>query len=159
MQFCGPTARSRPYREIFGRGRVFRCHCKGSCRVSEAARRHLEAGRFDAPEIRAGFPCVTGDARFDPHLSLRAGDLFLDRLEARFGPNLTLLYIGYNSGPAVLDALRRRLGRGVAPSEAQLAQALAPWFGRRAERRAKALLQVHVPKLRSVFGAALGRSV
>ena len=150
------TARSKPYRQVFGRGRVHRCTCNGPCRVDPRVRRGLEEGGFPAvARLAHRFPCEPGDARFDPERSLRAGHVFIERLDRAYGGNLPLMYIGYNSGPGVATAIWKKIGKNPSASLAMIAPhlvpALRPHFGGASAARARALLRLHLPKLRRAF--------
>lgn len=155
-QFCSRTARSGGFRRIFGTGQVYPCRCRGVCRVSRAAKRDLESG--DPARIRSRrdeFPCELTDARFDPAKAVRAGQAFVRRLSRRYGGNLYLIYIGYNSGPAVSGRLWRALGRDpkadLPAIEARLIDALKPYFRRSAGSRARNLVRVHLPKIQRAY--------
>ena len=155
-QFCSRTARSGGFRKIFGVGQVYRCRCDGACRISRAARRDLESGdRARILSRRGEFPCELTDARFDPAKAIRAGQAYVRRLSARYGGNLYLIYIGYNSGPAVANRLWRDLGRDpradLEAIEARLEGALAPFFRRSAASRARNLVKVHLPKIKRAY--------
>ena len=82
MQFCAGTARSRPFRRVFGTGQVYTCKCEGRCRIDRATRRALETGVGGFGELRDDFPCDLTDARFKPQRSIRAGALYIDRLDS-----------------------------------------------------------------------------
>ncbi len=162
-QFCSRTARSGGFRRIFGVGQVYPCRCRGVCRVSRAARRDLESG--DPARIRSRsdeFPCELTDARFDPAKAVRAGQAFVRRLSRRHGGNLYLIYIGYNSGPAVSGRLWRALGRdgkaGLPAIEARLTDALSPYFRRSAASRARNLTRVHLPKIQRAYRRYLAQA-
>jgi soluble lytic murein transglycosylase-like protein len=151
MQFCSRTARSGPFRAIFGVGQVYPCQCNGRCRVSRPARLDLESGDPRRVERqRDAFPCDLTDARFDPHKSIAAGLRFIQDLDREFHGNLAVMYIGYNSGPTVARRLWAALGRradaDLATIGRHLAAALRP-YGDAAGARARALSRVHLPKL------------
>ncbi len=155
MQFCAGTARSRPYRKVFGTGRVYTCHCDGQCRVDSQTRRALETGEVDPAKLADQFPCDLTDARFDPARSIRAGALYVKRLANRYDGNIYLMYIGYNSGPAVADEVFDRVGRRgdatLADIEPHLANALRPHYGASADARARSLLRTHLPKIKRAY--------
>ena len=155
-QFCWRTARSGGFRKIFGVGQVYPCRCDGVCRVSRAAKRDLESG--DPARIksrRRDFPCELTDARFNPAKAIRSGQAFVRRLSQRYGGNLYLIYIGYNSGPGVANRLWRDLGHDpradLTAIEAKLTGALAPFFRRSAQSRARNLVRVHLPKIKRAY--------
>ena len=119
-------------------------------------RKALESGdrqRIMLQEPR--FPCDLTDARFDPGKSIRAGWLFIRRLERRFGGNIYLMYIGYNSGPAVAARLWAELEQDGAVTLEQIAPllpgALQPYYGTGAPGRARSLAKVHLPRLARAF--------
>lgn len=153
MQFCVGTARSSRYRDIFGRGAIYPCACKsGECAVDRQIQRDLELGRFDAVDNDPSrFPCELTDARFVPDRALAAGTKFIGGLYDRLGGNIYLMYIGYNSGPAVAARVWRAVGEKPEASlediEPHLAPALAPNFGAAAKSRARSLLRTHLPKI------------
>ena len=156
MQFCTRTARSGAFGRIFGVGQVYPCRCDGVCRVPSWVRRTLETG--DAARINAAreaFVCDATDARFDGAKSIRAGELFIRRLSQKNADNIYLMYIGYNSGPAVSARLMRRLSNPKAATlddiEPLLADALRPYFGNSADHRARSLLNVHLPKIMRAY--------
>jgi soluble lytic murein transglycosylase-like protein len=155
MQFCAGTARSRPYRKVFGTGSVYTCSCDGPCQIDKQTRRTLETGVADPSSISEHFPCELTDARFDPTRSIRAGALYVDRLAKRFDGNLYLMYIGYNSGPAVAGEVFKRLGRNGDASlddiELHLADAMRPHYGTGSRRRARSLLRTHLPKIKRAY--------
>ncbi len=150
MQFCASTASDKPFRSIFGVGRVAACGCRG-CAVPREVQVALETDPEAVERVGATFPCDLSDARFDPDRSLRAGVAYVKLLGERFGGHLPLMYVGYNSGPGVAAALHRKLAAepriGVAELRPHLADALRPYYGARAEGRASGLLEVHLPKL------------
>lgn len=155
MQFCAGTARSRPFNKVFGVGRVYTCSCDGPCRIDKKTRRAIETGVAAPAELADQFPCDLTDARFDPARSIRAGAVYIDRLSKRFGGNLYLMYIGYNSGPAVAGTVYKRLDRNSEASldeiELHLADALRPHYGAGSERRARSLLRTHLPKIKHAY--------
>ena len=157
-QFCTRTARTGGFRKIFGVGQVYPCRCRGPCTVSRAAKRDLESG--DPRRIvsrKAEFPCDMTDARFNPDKAIRAGHAFAGRLYRRYGGNIYLVYIGYNSGPAVSDKLWRALGQDSAADlqtiERHLPGALRRYFRKASEARARSLVKVHLPKIKRAFDA------
>jgi hypothetical protein len=156
MQFCAGTARSQPYRSVFGTGQVYACRCEGPCRISQATQRRLEAGDVAQVDSRStDFPCELTDARFNPARSIKAARLYIDRLDEAYGGNLYLMYIGYNSGPAVAQKVYDALGRDPAASldtiERHLASAMRPYYGTASEARASSLVRVHLPKLEGAY--------
>jgi soluble lytic murein transglycosylase-like protein len=155
MQFCAGTARSRPYRKVFGTGSVYTCNCDGPCRIDKRTRRSLETGVADPAALSDLFPCELTDARFDPARSIRAGALYVDRLAQRFDGNIYLMYIGYNSGPAVAAEVFNRLGRDDDASlddiELHLVDAMRPHYGSGSRRRARSLLRTHLPKIKRAY--------
>ncbi len=152
MQFCSPTARSGPFREIFGVGQVYTCNCKGRCKVPKAVRKALESA--DPPTVAAqadDFPCELTDARFDPDKAIRAGSVYVRRLGEAYGYNPYIMYVGYNSGPAVAKRLWRATGKKPEASlqeiEAHLPAALAPYYHKGSAARARSLVKTHLPKI------------
>lgn len=152
MQFCSGTARSQPFRSVFGTGAVYTCSCDGRCHTPDDVVSTLETGDGRPASVADEFPCELSDARFDAEKSIRAGKLYIDRLARKFGGNLYLMYIGYNSGPAVAARVWRRIGRDagadLAAIEPHLADAMRPHFPDSASTRARSLLQTHLPKLK-----------
>ena len=162
-QFCGPTARTNPYRKVFGVGKVYPCNCDGACRVDRAVQKDLESG--DMEKLlghKESFPCDLSDARFDPARAIKAGNLYVGRMLRAYGGNIFLLYIGYNSGPAVASRVWRAAGRdpkmGLAEIEQHLAASLKPYFGASSDHRARSLLRVHLPKLKAAYRRYKARS-
>lgn len=158
MQFCSGTARARPFRSVFGVGQVYVCDCDGACRVDRAVQRDLESGDLALVQRRAhDFPCELTDARFDPAKSIEAGALYVQRLDAAYDGNLPLMYIGYNSGPLVADAVWAALGENadatLADIEPHLAVAMTPYYGADAQGRADGLLRGTLPDLENAFDA------
>jgi soluble lytic murein transglycosylase-like protein len=156
MQFCAGTARSQPYRRVFGTGQVYVCKCDGHCKVPREARRALETGDSTGmQEAVEAFPCDMTDARFHPRRSLTAGRLYIDRLDQRYDGNLYLMYVGYNSGPAVADKIFRAVGRNGDASldqlEPHMIDAMRPFYGGGSERRASSLANIHLPKLKRAY--------
>ncbi|MFW6058468.1 MAG: lytic transglycosylase domain-containing protein [Persicimonas sp.] len=155
MQFCAGTARSRPYRKIFGTGRVHTCQCDGKCQIDRAISRGLETGVASPDQVDDQFPCDLTDARFDPQRSIHAGAAYIDRLHRRFDGNIYLMYIGYNSGPAVAGDVYARLGRNgdatLDDIELHLADAMQPHYGRGSRARARSLTRTHLPKIQRAF--------
>ena len=153
MQFCAGTAKSQPFRDVFGRGEVYVCGCRGSqCRVSRSVQVELESG--DPTRVQAqedAFPCEMTDARFDPDRAIPAGALYVQRLHDDYNGNIYLMYIGYNSGPAiadrVLDALDGDTSADLGEIQLHLADALRPYYGAGSNARARGLTRVHLPKL------------
>jgi hypothetical protein len=157
MQFCRGTAQLPVYRRIFGRGRLYPCACDvGRCFVERDVQVALESGdRAQLRKHRHAFVCDYADARFDVRRSLEAGLRYLKWLDGRFAGNLSLMYIGYNSGPAISQRILRRLGRRRAMKSAEIAAALPaalrPTYGASANSRAKGLSRVHLPKLHRAY--------
>lgn len=155
MQFCAPTARDRHHRSIFGTGQVYVCRCRGRCSIDRATQRSLETGDLAAADKPGAFPCEITDARFDAQKSIRAGAAFIDRLHRSYGGNLYLMYIGYNSGPAVADNLWRRIGNDpdvdLATIRLHLPDAMRPYYGQGSQARSNSLVNTHLPKLQRAF--------
>lgn len=156
MQFCSQTARNSTFRQIFGIGQVYPCRCEGPCQVPRPLQRELESGdggRVSA--CRELFVCELSDARFDPTKSIAAGWRYLRALQQQLGNNLYLTYVGYNSGPRVAERLYAALGHDNHADLRRLGlhlhAALRPHYGHTAPARAKALLAVHLPKLRRAY--------
>jgi len=153
MQFCAPTARSGPFKDVFGVGQVYTCGClKKDCRIPRDVQRDLESGIRERIEMHAGsFPCKLTDARFDPARSIKAGALYVDSLHNSFGGNIYLMYIGYNSGPKVAERAFNALGRNGQASLEEIAQvlpaAMQPTYGPGSDARARSLVRTHLPKL------------
>jgi soluble lytic murein transglycosylase-like protein len=152
MQFCSGTARDHPFRGVFGIGQVYSCSCDGACRVGRETRRDLESGVLEDILVHEGhFPCELTDARFDPYKSIAAADLYVERLGDAYGNNLYLMYIGYNSGPAVSDTVWLAVGRNpeadLKTIRPHLTPALEPYYGGHSASRAAELLDAHLPKL------------
>ena len=154
FQFCVSTAQRRPLRELFGTGAVSACSCGGQpCSVPAELRQQLETDGLALQRTTARFPCSDTDARFDPERAIPAGAAFVTELASDTNGNLLLMYIGYNSGPAVAKKLVRVAGsevtlEGLRP---HLATVLERWYGERAASRANGLLQVHLPKLQAAY--------
>lgn len=156
MQFCVGTARRKPFKSIFGVGQVFPCGCAGTrCRIPRDVKRALESDPGAIKRHRSAFPCVMGDARFDPQKSIAAGVAYVKELSAAHGGNIYLMYIGYNSGPAVSRAVWKKLGRNRRASlreiETHLTGAMRPYYGRNASSRARSLVYTHLPKIRGAL--------
>lgn len=156
MQFCGGTARRDPFVKVFGRGQVYKCQCNGPCRISGEVRKDMERGSEEIIEQRRSeFPCDLTDARFDGAKSIRAGALYVDELHGQFGGNIYLMYIGYNSGPAVARKLYEKLGRNSAATipeiEVHLADVMQHWYGSSSQSRANSLTRTHLPKIKKAF--------
>ena len=152
MQFCAGTARTEPYRSVFCRGQGYVCKCDGQCRIPRDVQRSLESGNVDVVKGEASkFPCELTDARFDPDKAIKAGKLYIQRLHRKYDGNIYLMYIGYNSGPGVSNRIWGAVGQnGEASLEeiaAHLPSALQPYYGKGAERRARSLVRVHLPKI------------
>lgn len=155
MQFCAGTARTRPFRGIFGVGQVYTCQCTGPCKVAKNTRQSLETGTLDASQVGDAFPCNPADARFNPERSIRAGAAYIAKLSARFGGNIYLMYIGYNSGPAVAKRVYTRLGErpdaSLSDIEIHLTDSMRPYYGNSSPRRARSLLRTHLPKINRAY--------
>ncbi len=157
MQFCSGTARSAPFQTIFGRGEVFTCRCgRTSCRVERATQREMESGDASLIARHSGdYPCDVQDARFDGRKSIFAGARYLADLDEELGGNLALMYIGYNSGPHVARRAVQMLGGRTDASLNEigtvLTAAMKPYHGSRSARRARGLLERHLPKLMRAF--------
>lgn len=152
MQFCVTTAQRRPFGQIFGTGAVSACNCGGKpCVIPREVSESLEVDPHAVDIHRDSFPCDVTDARFDPERAIRAGAAYTQELSDQVGGNLPLMYIGYNSGPAVAKRLWTATGKNPRVSIDQLRPHLAPtlrrWYGDRATSRANGLLDVHLPKL------------
>jgi hypothetical protein len=154
MQFCASTAQRRPFHGIFGVGQVAACGCD-DCSVPRPVQIELETDATAAARHKDTFPCNLSDARFDARRSIEAGVAYVRELSDKSGGHLPLMYVGYNSGPAIAASLHRTLG----PQEEltldelrpHLANALRPYYGKRAEPRANGLLEVHLPKLMAAY--------
>ncbi|MEZ4321759.1 MAG: hypothetical protein R3F61_30065 [Myxococcota bacterium] len=158
MQFCVGTAQRSPFAGIFGLGGVSACDCGGRpCRVPRAVADALETDGDALVRHAGAFPCNPADARFDPERAIRAGAAFTTELAELAGGNLEIMYIGYNSGPAVARRLVAITGprADLAALRPHLAGVLARWYGDRARGRAQGLLDVHLPKLRKAYEASL----
>jgi len=156
MQFCSGTARQAPFRRVFGRGSVYTCGCNPNCQTPEHVIEALETGNRDQVEqLEETFPCDLTDARFEGEKSLKAGKLYIDRLSRDYEDNIYLMYIGYNSGPAVADIVWRKLGRdpsaGLDRIENHLSDAMSDFFPESHDQRARSLLQTHLPKLKRAY--------
>lgn len=156
MQFCSGTARSAPFRKVFGTGTVYTCDCDGQCDPPDHVSEALETGeREEIAALDEKFPCDLTDARFRGDRSIRAGKLYIDQLAEEFGENLHLMYIGYNSGPAVARNVWHRTGKDpeveLDEIEPHLAAAMRPHFPGSAQGRARSLVQTHLPKLQRAY--------
>lgn len=156
MQFCAGTARSQPYRRVFGTGQVYVCKCAGQCNVPRDTRRALETGRQEGMQTAVeNFPCDMTDARFHPRRSLKAGRLYIDRLDRRYDGNLYLMYVGYNSGPAVADRIFEAVGRDGEASidelKPHMPESMRPFYGEGSQRRAQSLVKIHLPKIKRAY--------
>jgi hypothetical protein len=155
MQFCGGTAKKAPFKQVFGTGQVYTCGCASwNCRISREVQRDMERGDMSLIEARKGeFPCDITDARFHPKKAITAGGLYIDILGRSLGNNIYLMYIGYNSGPRIAQAVYERGGRNpemtLAEIEQHLADELRPVYGASAESRARSLVRTHLPKVHS----------
>ena len=156
MQFCSGTARSEPFRSVFGAGAVYACGCGPNCSTPRSVIRALETGQRDqVSRLDQKFPCELTDARFDGEKALEAGKLYIDRLSRDFGDNIYLMYVGYNSGPAVAKRVWRKVGRDPSASlseiETHLSTAMEPYFPNSSSARARSLVQTHLPKLKRAY--------
>lgn len=157
MQFCAPTARNKPFKKVFGTGQIYTCSCRDKrCRIPRDVQRDLESGDPAALERHKDqFPCEMTDARFNPKKIITAGGLYIDDLRGSFGDNIYLMYIGYNSGPRVAQAVYERLGRNpnatLSEIEIHLATAMEPYYGSSAQDRARSLVRTHLPKIRNAY--------
>ena len=157
MQFCSKTARSSTFREIFGPGQVSACGCRStSCRVSRETQREMERGDRRLIKRHAGaYPCDLGDARFDARKSILAGARYVSNLDEEFGGNIYLMYVGYNSGPAVARKVYKALGKNpnatLAEIEAILPQSMERWYHEKSARRARSLVKNHLPKIKRMY--------
>ena len=157
MQFCSGTAKSEPYREIFGRGQVYTCGCRTKdCRVPREVQKDLESVDPNAINRQKDrFPCEITDARFNPKKAIMAGGTYVSRLRQAYGGNIYLMYIGYNSGPAVANKVWRAVGRKPGATlqeiEFHLPAAMMPHYGAGSKRRAASLVKNHLPKLKKAF--------
>lgn len=157
-QFCSRTARSQPYKDVFGLGQVYPCSCReiGGCKISRAVQQDLESGDMTRlMRHKKSFPCDLSDARFEPDKAISAARLYVRRMLHNYGNNIYLVYIGYNSGPGVAASVWRKIGkRGDAGLDLigdHLAGALRKYFGDSAEARANSLLKRHLPKLNAAY--------
>lgn len=156
MQFCAGTARRQPFRSIFGAGSVYTCGCHPNCSTPRPVIQALETGdRRSIPDLESQFPCDLTDARFDGRKSIRAGTRYIKDLANSYDGNLYLMYIGYNSGPGVANTIWRSIGRrGDATLQEigpHLAPALRPHFHGASDRRARSLVNTHLPRLRGSY--------
>ncbi len=154
MQFCSGTARGDRFREIFGVGRIYTCKCRDrKCRIPKDAQRDLESGDPAAFDRHADdFPCEYTDGRFDPPRAIAAGTRYVADLHDAHGGNIYLMYIGYNSGPAVARKVWNATGRNpdvdLDEIELHLADAMRPHFHGASDDRAQSLLRTHLPKIK-----------
>lgn len=157
MQFCVGTARTQPFKRVFGTGAVYRCDCSdGRCRFPREMQREMESGDPAALERhKKAFPCEMTDARFDPSKAIAAGGLYVDQLREAVGGNIYLMYIGYNSGPRIARAVYEKLGRNADASlseiELHLEEALRPHYGAQSGARARSLVRTHLPKIKGAY--------
>lgn len=157
MQFCSGTAKNKTFRHIFGVGQVYSCHCaKTSCKVPRDVQRELERG--DLARVKAladQVPCEVTDARFHPTRAIRAGHRYVEILSSSLGDNLSLMYVGYNSGPGLASRVYALAGKRrdltIDEIEPHLADVLRPQYGTQAESRARGLLRTHLPKLQRAY--------
>ena len=67
------------------------------------------------------------------------------------GGNIYLMYVGYNSGPAVSNkvfkALKRRGDASLDDIGRHLEAGLQPYYGSQSAKRARSLLKTHLPKI------------
>ena len=154
MQFCVTTAQRAPFKSIFGAGNITACDCGGKpCSIPKRIRRELETDPDAVRRHASTFPCSLSDARFDGDRAIRAGAAYTTELSEDVGDNLYLMYIGYNSGPAVAKRLHKIVGSDATLDEIRphLATVLSRWYGSRASARANGLLDVHLPKLMGAY--------
>jgi hypothetical protein len=155
MQFCTGTAVDRRFEEFFRPSNITRCDCrKRRCRVRGSVRDGLESD--DAHTFRRAaskFPCDISDDRFDPWRSLSAAKLYIQQLHARYGGNLELTYLAYNSGPAVADRIFERLGEDEAASVPEVIEAVKSYPRHRG--RMKDLADITLPKVREAYSRYL----
>ena len=163
-QFCSPTAQDRAYKKIFGVGQIYRCSCaKTSCAFSNELKRSLELGSLElSSEEKSAFPCELKDARFDAKKSIEAGAKYVDRLSERFGGNLYLMYIGYNSGPTVASRVYKAVANNPNASLEEISKvlpaALQKTYKNKAKARANGLSEVHLPKIQKAYERYLPKS-
>lgn len=158
MQFCVGTARTQPFKRVFGTGAVYKCDCSGDkCKFPPQMQADMESG--DPAKLekhRHAFPCEMTDGRFDPNKIIEAGGLYVDSLRSQFGGNIYLMYIGYNSGPRIAAKVYEKLGRDpnatleqIGPHlEDALVNSGKSWATR---GRARNLVRTHLPKLKRAY--------
>lgn len=158
MQFCAGTARRAPFDKIFGTGQVYRCKCDGPCRIERDIQRDMEQGDVALIEAHVkskAFPCEVTDARLNGAKAIRAGGAYVESLSSALGGNIYLMYIGYNSGPAVARKVYARLGKKpdatLEEIEVHLAASMEKWYGDKSERRARSLIRTHLPKIKKAY--------
>ncbi len=157
MQFCTGTAKSEPFRSIFGRGTVYRCKCKNRvCSVPRSVQKGMETGNREELESHASsFPCELTDARFNPSKAIEAGGAYIDKLRKMVDRNIYLMYIGYNSGPKIAKRVYQLGGNNPEMSlndiETHLTTALRGTYGSSASGRARSLVRTHLPKIKGAY--------
>ena len=158
MQFCAGTARRHPFKKVFGTGQVYRCQCEGPCTVPKKVQKEMELGderRINDLARTGAFPCEVTDARYNAQKAIVAGSLYIKSLRTSFQDNIYLMYIGYNSGPAVArmvyNALGQRSGLTLEEIEPELTKALGHWYGDKAASRSRSLVRTHLPKLKKAY--------
>jgi hypothetical protein len=157
MQFCSGTAKRSPFKEVFGTGQVYTCGCRRtSCAVSKQVQRDMERGSQElVNKHKDAFPCELTDARFDAEKAIRAGGLYVANLDKAVGGNIYLMYVGYNSGPAVARKVYNALGKNpdatLAQIEAELPGAMERWYHEKSARRARSLVKRHLPKIKRMY--------
>lgn len=157
MQFCAGTARSSPFKQIFGTGQIYVCGChKKDCSIPRDVQKDLESGDPKAIDRQKDrFPCELTDARFNPHKIIGAGTVYVRNLSNAYGGNIYLMYIGYNSGPGVANRVYKKLGQKPEATleeiEVHLADAMRPTYKQGSERRARSLVRTHLPKIKRAF--------
>ena len=157
MQFCTGTAKSEPFRSIFGRGTVYRCKCKNRvCNVPGHVKKGMETGnREELEKYASSFPCELTDARFNPSKAIEAGGAYVDKLRKLVGGNIYLMYIGYNSGPGIAKRVYKLGGSdpemSLSDIETHLTTALRGNYGSAAPGRARSLVRTHLPKIKGAY--------
>ena len=158
MQFCSGTARSDRFKNIFGTGQVYTCRCNGPCKIDRTVQRDMERGDPTLIEKHSkskAFPCEITDGRLNAPKAINAGSKYVSHLRQDFGDNIYLMYIGYNSGPAVARKVYAALGKNSEATleeiEVHLASSMYQWYGDKSERRARSLLRIHLPKIKKAY--------
>ncbi len=159
MQFCFQTAKEDEFELVFNTEEIHKCRCRsGRCKVSrDTSKKFEDVILYDDHHMidKKSFPCDREDPRFNPFASIEAGVIFVDNLRKRFRGNLYLMYVAYNSGPAIAREIFKKLGRNgrAKPSqiEPHLKSVLKRRYGKKGLRRADALLKIQFPKLRKTF--------